>query len=587
MNNILAIFLEEEFLMAGVAQGKQVKTFQKNGNIQFHFYFNTVTGEYGKQFIGEVEDCKEGFAGGNINLMNDLSPITKIIADLKQQYAETSSEANIPVNLIFAESIEQSTRTKFQNLLEQNACKVVKNDLTLGQSIAVAFIERNNLNITNQKFAVLSTLGDSLNISIVNILDKYDIRTVEKTQFPDFGVNPKVYITAKELIENTQQTQLLANDRLKKLEYKRHQSKARTLLEKLISLNKRQISIGTTFHTDVAKQMKTSLDLDKVEQQTQQRIAQTANLITNFFSQKGLSTQQLDKIFIIGETLNSSEVKNAITQVVGNNGVFMQTTDSNSILGVLCMQEKPKIETPPPIKENKPPIKEEIIIKQTQTETKTTDDGKKNKMLIPIIIGIAVVLLLIVGFVFKDSIFGSKNGTEVVDDKTKPDNNKPDNNKPDNNKPDNNKPVDNPHIEKARIAFNTDKDPFRAKQHCEEALKISPDNGEMKDIKTRCAEILGNPIYTSPKKGTNGKWGFTDKNGYLVCDYNFDEAKPYRQGLAPIKKANLWGFIDDKGKMLQPPKFATISETSGYYIVSLNGKNQKVSNKGGSIAFNQ
>lgn len=83
------------------------------------------------------------------------------------------------------------------------------------------------------------------------------------------------------------------------------------------------------------------------------------------------------------------------------------------------------------------------------------------------------------------------------------------------------------------------------------------------------------------------KWGYIDKTGKLLIPAKFDidssyfisapffsrsildklprntwSAGNFSEGLAPVKVGNRWGYIDKKGKMVIPPKFACANDFS-------------------------
>lgn len=63
-----------------------------------------------------------------------------------------------------------------------------------------------------------------------------------------------------------------------------------------------------------------------------------------------------------------------------------------------------------------------------------------------------------------------------------------------------------------------------------------------------------------------GKHGFIDKAGNLVIALDFDEAKPFWNGLAPVGKQGKyyikWGFIDKKGTLVIPINYYEVSAFS-------------------------
>lgn len=54
----------------------------------------------------------------------------------------------------------------------------------------------------------------------------------------------------------------------------------------------------------------------------------------------------------------------------------------------------------------------------------------------------------------------------------------------------------------------------------------------------------------------NGKWGYINKEGKLITKLQFDWAEDFRDGMARVKKLNLfhlfggsnWGYISKRGK---------------------------------------
>jgi hypothetical protein len=51
-------------------------------------------------------------------------------------------------------------------------------------------------------------------------------------------------------------------------------------------------------------------------------------------------------------------------------------------------------------------------------------------------------------------------------------------------------------------------------------------------------------------------WGFIDKSGKFAIPPSFEDAKPFREGMAGIKVHGKWGFINAKGETIVEPQFA-------------------------------
>ena len=51
------------------------------------------------------------------------------------------------------------------------------------------------------------------------------------------------------------------------------------------------------------------------------------------------------------------------------------------------------------------------------------------------------------------------------------------------------------------------------------------------------------------------KYAFIDKSGSIITNEQYDRAKHFSEGLAPVQIGMKWGFIDKKGKMVIEPQF--------------------------------
>lgn len=73
-------------------------------------------------------------------------------------------------------------------------------------------------------------------------------------------------------------------------------------------------------------------------------------------------------------------------------------------------------------------------------------------------------------------------------------------------------------------------------------------------------------LYLSKK---DGKYGFVDKNGKVIVDYNYDDATEQNDyGFAGIKKDGKWGSINSSGKVIQEPTY----NLDNYLLVDFIGR---------------
>lgn len=65
--------------------------------------------------------------------------------------------------------------------------------------------------------------------------------------------------------------------------------------------------------------------------------------------------------------------------------------------------------------------------------------------------------------------------------------------------------------------------------------------------------LTSNTLFLSKK---DGKYGYVDKDGKVIIDYIYDDAKEQNScGFAAIKKDGKWGSIDSKGKVVIEPTY--------------------------------
>ncbi len=75
------------------------------------------------------------------------------------------------------------------------------------------------------------------------------------------------------------------------------------------------------------------------------------------------------------------------------------------------------------------------------------------------------------------------------------------------------------------------------------------------------------PENTIFAKNQNGKWGFVDKTGQVVVDYQYDEVtEQNKYGFAGIKSDNKWGIVDKNGKILVEPTYEINAEETPEFI---------------------
>ncbi|MDN4603964.1 MULTISPECIES: WG repeat-containing protein [Paenibacillus] len=70
------------------------------------------------------------------------------------------------------------------------------------------------------------------------------------------------------------------------------------------------------------------------------------------------------------------------------------------------------------------------------------------------------------------------------------------------------------------------------------------------------------------------KWKFINTKGEVVIETNYQSVKDFSEGLAAVKKNNLWGFIDHNGKEVIKPQYQDIGGILGYLGDGSGGFNE-------------
>lgn len=99
-------------------------------------------------------------------------------------------------------------------------------------------------------------------------------------------------------------------------------------------------------------------------------------------------------------------------------------------------------------------------------------------------------------------------------------------------------------------------------------IKLYNDN-EIKYITTEGKEIKNTELFVNNKifaDKKENKWGFINKDGQTVVNYEYDNVTELNQyGFAGIKKNGLWGIIDENGNIIVEPKYK-ISDNEPTFI---------------------
>ena len=78
-----------------------------------------------------------------------------------------------------------------------------------------------------------------------------------------------------------------------------------------------------------------------------------------------------------------------------------------------------------------------------------------------------------------------------------------------------------------------------------------------------------------PVQNDKGKYGYMNADGSVAIKYKYNEAHPFVDGKAKVKKGDKWGYIDPNGKEVIAVRYSYMEDwRNGICRVAVGGKNE-------------
>ncbi|WP_161555217.1 WG repeat-containing protein [Dokdonia sinensis] len=85
--------------------------------------------------------------------------------------------------------------------------------------------------------------------------------------------------------------------------------------------------------------------------------------------------------------------------------------------------------------------------------------------------------------------------------------------------------------------------------------------------------VYSNLEYKYIRHKKNDKWGFIDRKGNLIIDYQYDETKDFNEEMASVQIDGKWGFINIENELIIKPIFENTQVFSdNFAAIQLNEK---------------
>ncbi len=381
--NDLAVFIGEEYLMAGFqSPNGAFKYLAKDGNEKFHLFFNvnedTTKITYNIDYQGKIQDNVSGYYGGFISKVAEQAEkfthkgqkkpyvelLSCILQDIQDLYGQDNANtSSIITNLSFSDNISNNAKLTLKSYFEKVGFVIDEFKQSPAQLIVKQHINLAQKPSFPQRFLVLDAFGYSINMSFIEAKSANSTNRLHFKSYSGFGVEPKVQSIAQLIVNQIDSTEhILYDDASKELEYKRHATKARKIINALKGRSKplSKIRLETTFAVRQDQKLKTIIYIDEVEKQTQKRIKQTVALLQDDFMKKiRIDLDNINKVFFVGDVFIEPTVKNAFAALGNYSSEWHADSGSRLIINGLLTQTpvvetstKPEPIAPPPL----PPI---------------------------------------------------------------------------------------------------------------------------------------------------------------------------------------------------------------------------------------
>ncbi len=368
MNKTLAVFVNDDYLTAAIQPLKDKFSLlftNDEKKFPFYFYINPTDSsiDYGFDYKINFRDNKSLFAGDLMQALDKggqkisvggfdedyIALFNPIIRDVRELYArEMSKYEDFPFSdttvidtaIVFSDNITPKAQTEFLNYWKSknfNFVKVEKFDTLLLQY----YKAKNGLYCQNRKFGVLEALGMDLNMSVMNV-DGNNVSRVAFKKFEGYGIDPRIKVIAKKIVDDVnRQENIIDRDDSAAInrEYIRHYDKAVKIVELLANWTKPVISLQTSFAVNQGNKIKVSLSVDEINKLSYLYSRQfSAFFSDNFLAKEKIKTIDLDKIFLVGNSLNNSTVRKEFANY-GETKIEVFTDDISFVLGELFKEE--------------------------------------------------------------------------------------------------------------------------------------------------------------------------------------------------------------------------------------------------------
>ncbi|MBR3713709.1 MAG: hypothetical protein IKM98_11030 [Bacteroidales bacterium] len=340
MDNILALFVCDNYIQAAILSGdgtcKPLPSDRDGGRYYLYFKQNGAGGyDYGFQYLMPYRNGEAGAEGdvlqrigeGRRDLELALYAVTSAIA------AKTTGVSRCVAS--FSDNVDEPARAAVGESLVRSGLQISTRE-PLPSVVARHFAKSRGMLCNNRKMAVVETLGNDLNMYIVNI-NGNTCDVLAKRNAEGLGVDPLARAIAQKIVNTVNvNAHIIAPTDSKALsaEILRHYS----LSEKVVAYfdknpNKDTIKLTTNFACAPTQKYPVGLSREELYADAANFARQYSALFSNdLLAANGCRVIDLETIILVGNTLENPSVLKGFqeiggTKVVNFHGDFMAFMD--------------------------------------------------------------------------------------------------------------------------------------------------------------------------------------------------------------------------------------------------------------------
>ncbi len=356
MKNSLAIYIDTDYLLFAIQKNGGSQLIKNNDNCRFPMYFfvdnknSKITynqnykafyldghDEFIGDFFNSIKNNEKYIFKGNKKPTKELFNI--LLNDVKTQYFSHTGDAKataIPSKLVFSENINANIKSLVQKHLKSQNFEIEVQNNCFSELVVKNYIYQNSLYLQDKKFVILEGLNEDLNISIVEVLEN-KVKEIDIKTFTQLGDAPEISTIAHEIVDDIKTSYPNASASIN-TEYARHKIKAEKVLTKINTTKKPQLTLSTTFATNLSKRLIANVSVSKFKELSN---LQARRIFAAFNENFKIKITEFDKMFLIGNNLNGELVKAQFEDYSSGKNIYI-SNDISEILGELF--EKPKAE---------------------------------------------------------------------------------------------------------------------------------------------------------------------------------------------------------------------------------------------------